>query len=195
LRHWRVLRVLHNPRYAGAFCFGRTHTRKRVDGSIEVQALPRDEWIALLPDAHPGYIIWNQFEANLRRMRDNAQAHGSERRKSPPREGPALLQGLIVCGKCGYRMTVRYHMRKGAQSPQYVCQREGIDTSTSKCQSIPGAGIDRAIGALLVETVTPVTLEVALQVQAELETRVDEADALRRQRVERARQEADLARR
>ncbi|MCP4038071.1 MAG: recombinase family protein, partial [bacterium] len=127
--------------------------------------------------------------------RDNAQAHGSERRKSPPREGPALLQGLCVCGECGYRMTVRYHMRKGAQSPQYVCQREGIDTSTSKCQSIPGAGIDRAIGALLVETVTPVTLEVALQVQTELEARVDEADALRRQRVERARQEADLARR
>jgi DNA invertase Pin-like site-specific DNA recombinase len=195
LRHWRVLRVLHNPRYAGAFCFGRTHTRKRVDGTIKVQALPRDEWVALLPDAHPGYIIWDQFEANLRRMRDNAQAHGSERRKSPPREGPALLQGLIVCGVCGYRMTVRYHMRKGVQSPQYVCQREGIDTSTPKCQSIPGAGIDRAIGELLVETITPVTLEVALQVQAELEARVDEADALRRQRVERARQEADLARR
>jgi len=195
LRHWRVLRVLHNPRYAGAFCFGRTHTRKRVDGSIEVQALPRDEWTALLPDAHPGYIIWDQFEANLRRMRDNAQAHGSERRKSPPREGPALLQGLIVCGVCGYRMTVRYHTRKGVQSPQYVCQREGIDTSTPKCQSIPGAGIDRAIGELLVETITPVTLEVAWKVQIELDTRVDEADALRRQRVERARQEADLARR
>ena len=195
LRHWRVLRVLHNPRYAGAFCFGRTRTRKRVDGTIEVKSLPREEWTALLLDAHPGYITWEQFEANLRRLRDNAQAHGSERRKSPPREGPALLQGLVVCGVCGHRMTVRYHTRKGKQWPEYVCQREGIDTATSKCQSIPGAGIDRAIGALLVETVTPVTLEVALQVQAELEARIHEADALRRQRVERARQEADLARR
>lgn len=195
LRHWRVLRVLHNPRYAGAFCFGRTHTRKRVDGTIEIVALAREEWTALLPDAHPGYITWEQFEANLRRLRDNAQAHGTERRKSPPREGPALLQGLIVCGVCGYRMTVRYHTRKGTPSPEYVCQREGIDTSTPKCQSIPGAGIDRAIGELLVETVTPVTLEVALKVQAELDARIHEADALRRQRVERARQEADLARR
>lgn len=195
LRHWRVLRVLHNPRYAGAFCFGRTHTRKRVDGTIEIVALPRKEWITLLPDAHPGYITWEQFEANLRRLRDNAQAHGAERRKSPPREGPALLQGAVVCGACGYRMTVRYHTRKGAQSPEYVCQREAIDTSTPKCQSIPGAGIDRAIGELLVEMVTPVTLEVALKVQAELDARVHEADALRRQRVERARQEADLARR
>jgi hypothetical protein len=187
--------VLHSPRYAGAFCFGRTHTRKRVNGTIEIKSLPREEWTVLLLDAHPGYITWDQFEANLRRLRDNAQAHGAERRKSPPREGPALIQGLVVCGRCGNRMTVRYHTRKGQQSPEYVCQREGIDTATPKCQTIPGVGIDRAIGELLVEMVSPVTLEVALKVQAELDSRIHEADALRRQRVERARQEADLARR
>jgi len=195
LRHWRVLSVLHNPRYAGAFCFGRTRTHKRPGETIEVEVLPRDEWIALLPDAHPGYLSWEQFEANLARLRDNAQAHGSERRKSPPRQGPALLQGLAICGVCGRRMTVRYHTRKGRQWPAYVCQSEGIETATSKCQSIPGSSIDETIGELLVETVTPMTLEVALQVQAELEARASEADALRRQRVERARHEADLARR
>jgi len=195
LRHWHVLRVLHNPRYAGAFFFGRSRTHKRPVDTVEVEVLPRDEWIALLPDAHPGDISWEQFERNLARLRDNARAHGSERRKSPPREGPALLQGLVVCGVCGLRMTVRYHTRKGRQWPEYVCQREGIETATSKCQSIPGAGIDEAIGAMLVETVTPMTLEVSLKVQAELEARAGEADALRRQRVERARYEADLARR
>jgi len=195
LRHWQVLNVLHNPRYAGAFFFGSTRTRKRPDGVVSFEVLPRDEWTALLPGAHSGYISWEQFEANLRRLRDNAQAHGSERRKSPPREGPALLQGLVVCGVCGRRMTVRYHTRKGRQWPEYVCQSEAIETATAKCQSIPGSGIDQAVGELLVETVTPLTLEVALQVQAELEARADEADALRRQRVERARHEADLGRR
>lgn len=195
LRHWRVLCVLHNPRYAGAFFFGRSRTRKRPGDSIVVERLPRDEWIALLPSAHPGYISWEQFEANLTRLRDNAQAHGAERRKSPPREGPALLQGLGVCGVCGRRMTVRYHVRSGRQWPEYVCQSHGVETATAKCQFIPGSGIDKAIGELLVETVTPVTLEVALQVQDELEARAGEADALRRQRVERARYEADLARR
>jgi len=195
LRHWHVLRVLHNPRYAGAFCFGRSRTHKRPGDTIEVEVLPREEWIALLPDAHPGYISWEQFEHNLARLRDNAQAHGSERRKSPPREGSALLQGLAVCGVCGRRMTVRYHTRKARQCPEYVCQREGVETATAKCQSIPGSGIDEAIGTLLVETVTPMTLEVSLQVQAELEARAHEVDALRRQRVERARYEADLARR
>ncbi|MAG55625.1 MAG: recombinase family protein [Planctomycetota bacterium] len=195
LRHWRVLGVLHNPRYAGAFCFGRHRTRKRVGGTVVVEMLPRDEWTALLPDAHPGYITWERFEANEKRLRDNAQAHGAERRKSPPREGPALLQGLVLCGWCGRRMTVRYHTRRGDQWPEYVCQRQGIDSASPKCQSIPGAGIDAAIGDLLIETVTPVTLEVALEVQAELDARIHEADALRRQRVERARHEADLARR
>ena len=195
LRHWRVLRVLHNPRYAGAFCFGRTRTRKRPGERIEIKVLPRDEWTALFPDAHPGYISWEQFEANLARLRDNAQAHGAERRKSPPRQGPALLQGLTICGVCGRRMTVRYHTRKGRQWPDYICQSESIETASAKCQTISGSGIDNVIGELLVATVTPVTLEVALQVQAELEARADEADTLRRQRVERARQEADLARR
>jgi len=187
--------VLHNPRYAGAFCFGRTRTRKRPGDALEVERLPREEWTALLPGAHPGYVSWEQFEANLERLRANAQAHGADRRKSPPREGPALLQGLAVCGVCGRRMTVRYHTRQGQQGPEYVCQSEGIETATKKCQTVPGSGLDETIGALLVATVTPLTLEVALQVQTELEARAGEAEALRRQRVERARYEADLARR
>ena len=195
LRHWHVLRVLHNPRYAGAFVFGRTRTHPRPGDSIEVERLPPEQWISCIPDAHPGYLSWEQYQRNLTRLRENAQAHGKQRRKSPPREGPALLQGLVVCGVCGCRMTVRYHTRKGRQWPEYVCQRESIETATAKCQSIPGSGIDEAIGAMLVETVTPMTLEVSLQVQAELEARADEAEALRQQRVERARYEADLARR
>ncbi len=195
LTHSRVLRVLHNPRYAGAFFFGRTRTRRHADGSVHVDVLPRDEWIALIRDAHPGYISWEQYEANERRLRQNAQAHGFERRKSPPREGPALLQGLVMCGVCGRRMAVRYHTRRGIRYPQYFCRTEEIQTAAPACQTIPGAGIDEAVGRLLIETVTPVTLEVALKVQAELEARVAEADALRRQHVERARQEADLARR
>ena len=195
LRHWRVLRVLDNPRYAGIYCFGRTQTRKLVGGGVETRMLPREQWTALVPDAHPGYITGEQYEANLRELRGNAQAHGAERRKSPPREGPALLQGLVICGRCGRRMTVRYHGSDGRQRPDYLCQREGIETATDRCQVIPGAGIDQAIGELLLRTVSPVSLEVALQVQAELDARIHEADALRQQQVERARYDADLARR
>ena len=127
--------------------------------------------------------------------RENAQANGADRRRSPPREGPALLQGLAVCGICGDRMTVRYHRRHGTVWPTYVCQRRGIAQAEPICQSIPGRGLDHAIGRVLLETVTPLTLEITLTVQQELQTRLDETDRLHRRAVERARYEADLARR
>ncbi len=195
LEHSRALRILHNPRYAGAFVYGRTHTRKTVEGNLVIEHVPREEWEVLIREAHAGYIDWDEYEQNQRRLRDNCQAYGKDRRKSPPREGPALLQGLLICGRCGKRMTVRYHSRRGQLFPDYVCQREGIEHGQPICQHIPGSNIDEAVGDLLVEAVTPVTLEVALAVQQELQSRLDEADRLRQQQVERARYEAELAQR
>jgi DNA invertase Pin-like site-specific DNA recombinase len=195
LEHSRALRILHNPRYTGAFVYGRTHTRKTVEGGWVTEHVPRQDWEVLIREAHAGYIDWDEYEQNQRRLHDNCQAYGEDRRKSPPREGPALLQGLLICGRCGKRMTVRYHSRRGQLFPDYVCQREGIEHAEPVCQHIPGAGIDEAVGDILVEAVTPVTLEVALAVQQELQSRLDEADHLRQQQVERARYEADLARR
>jgi DNA invertase Pin-like site-specific DNA recombinase len=193
LAHHRALWLLHHPRYAGAFCYGRSRQRKH--GGFRYQRLPREDWIALVRDAHPGYITWEEFEGNLERLRQNSAAHGEERRRGPPREGPALLQGLVICGQCGRRMTVRYDHRKGKTLPYYTCQREGIEHAQPICQSVPGAGIDRAIGALVVETLTPLTLELTLAIHQELQTRFEQADQLRYQAVERAQYDADLARR
>jgi hypothetical protein len=195
LEHSRVLWMLHHPRYTGAFCFGRTRQRKHPDGRHLFVRLPREQWTAFIPDAHEAYLSWPEFEENVQRLRDNAHALGADREKGPPREGPALLQGLAICAVCGQRMTVRYHDFHGRKVPDYVCQRRGIQRAEPACQQIHGGGLDEAIGQLLVETVTPVTLEVALTVQKELETRAGEADRLRRQEVERARYEADLAER
>jgi DNA invertase Pin-like site-specific DNA recombinase len=195
LRHHRVLYVLHNPRYAGAFAYGRRHQRRLADGKIRYNLQPRQSWIALIPDAHPGYITWDQYEANLARLAEGAAAHGHDRRASPPREGPALLQGLVICARCGRRMTVRYQSYKGVTQPIYVCQHESIEDATPPCARLSGGPIDAAIGELLLATVTPLALEVALAVQAELELRADEASLLRRQHIERARHAADAARR
>ncbi|MEA3302852.1 MAG: recombinase family protein [Pseudomonadota bacterium] len=195
MRHSQVLRILHNPRYAGAFVYGRSRTRKGIDGHSHVQKLGRDQWQIVLPDTHAGYITWETFEANQQRLRDNAQAHGEERRKGPPREGVALLQGLVLCGKCGTRMSVRYTSLGQQLAPNYLCQRHGIEHGRPICQQVPGAGIDEAIGRLLLEVLTPGNLQVALAIEQELRARVQEADALRRQQVERARYEVDLARR
>ena len=195
LGHSQVLRILHNPRYAGAFVYGMSHTRRTIDGGIKIVRVPNDQWEILIPGTHPGYISWEDYERNLRCLRQSAQAMGSERRKSPAREGPALLQGLILCGRCGERMTVRYHSRQGRLWPEYVCQREGVEFAGPPCQRIPGAVIDHAISELLVQAVSPLTLDIALTVQQELQRRIDEADRLRHKQVERAQYEADLARR
>jgi DNA invertase Pin-like site-specific DNA recombinase len=192
----RALVILNNPRYAGAYYYGRQRSRKNVDGSTTYFQVPRDQWLVLIKDAHPGFITWQQYEENLRRMRQNAIAYNLMDRKTPPREGPCLLQGLAVCGKCGQRMTIRYKYQRNRRiDPVYLCQRNRIERWESSCQYIPGAGIDEAIGNLLIESVTPLTLEVALEVQQELENRFKEADKLRKQQVERAEYEANLARR
>ncbi len=190
----RALAILRNPRYAGAFVFGRTKACKQLDGRDRIKPLPREDWHTLIPDAHPGYITWQQYQDNLQTLRACAHAYGADRRKSPPGQGPALLQGLVICGVCGRRMTVRYHRRRGKLVNDYVCQNEKTKYAQRTCQQIPGSGIDLAIGALLLEMVQPVTLELAFAVQAELQARLDEVDQLRRQGAERARYEADLAR-
>jgi DNA invertase Pin-like site-specific DNA recombinase len=194
LQHSTVLDMLHNPRYAGAFVFGRTHTT-RVAGQMRVMVLPREQWTVLLPGAHEGYISWEEYEENQRRLRENAQAHGHDRHACPPREGPALLQGLAICGRCGEGMGIHYHQRGARLVPDYVCQRGTLPQGRSPCQVVPGAAVDAAIGALLIESITPQALEVALEVQAEVVARAAEADALRELAVERARYEADLAQR
>jgi hypothetical protein len=99
LVHSRVLGVLHNPRYAGAFVYGRTRQRKVViGGQTRYRRLPRQDWKVFLPNAAPGYISWEEFEANQATLLANASGYGPDRRRSPAREGVALLQGLVICG-------------------------------------------------------------------------------------------------
>ncbi|MFI7644391.1 recombinase family protein [Nonomuraea sp. NPDC049400] len=196
LTHSAVLRILHNPRYAGVFCYGRHRTLPGPDGKNHTKLIkPRQEWIAFLPGAHPGYITLTEFDANLDRLAHNAAAHGADRSRGPAREGSALLQGLIICGKCGQKMTVRYHLRRGIELPDYVCQRAKIEHNEPLCQTLPGADLDAHISALLLDALTPLAIEAALTVAAELAHRADQADQQRAALVERARYQADLARR
>ena len=194
LMNGRVEDVLHNPRYAGAYAYGRRRERRDgPNGRKCMRSLPREEWHTLIIDAHPGYITWAEYEENLERLRHNARAT-PENRRCPPREGPALLQGLVICGVCGARMSVRYQGSTEEPKPYYVCKGAGNTQSWPRCQSLAGVGIDRAIGEVLLEAMTPVALDVALAVQEELEARVEEADGLRHKQVERAHYEVELAR-
>ena len=182
LQHNAVLKVLRNPRYAGAFCFGRTHTTKHPDGSLHIETLPQEQWLFLIREVHAGYISWEDYEANLAQLRTNRQAHGEDRRQGPPREGPVLLQGLLLCGRCGNRMTVGYHeVKKGKRLyPEYRCQKEYVEEGDDKCcQRLLGAGLDTVIADLLLAQLTPVALETSIQIHEELHAQVQEASRLR----------------
>jgi len=193
--HSRILQVLHNPRYAGAFVYGRVRTRRLPDGKHSTRKVPRSEWQFVIPGTHSGYITWEQFEANQKRLAENALGFGEARKGGPAREGPALLQGRVLCGICGERMGVRYSVAYHRVTPTYVCQEASVRNAEKVCQHVPGAVVDRAISELLLELMQPMTLEIALAVQQEVEARIMESDTLRRKHVERARYEAELSRR
>jgi DNA invertase Pin-like site-specific DNA recombinase len=194
-QHARILQVLHNPRYAGAFVYGRTRIRHLPNGGTSVIKVARAQWQFVRPGMHQGYIDWERFEINQQRLGDNARAFGGERRSGPPREGPALLQGRVLCGLCGERMGVHYAQEHGRAVPIYICDQNAVRRAGKTCQTVPGKVVDPAIAALLLELMTPMSLAVSLEVQRELEARAVETDILRRQHVDRLRYEAELARR
>lgn len=196
LDHSRVIAILHNPRYAGAFAYGRSRTVPSRDLKSKTQIkVAREHWPVLIQNAHPGYIDWAEFERNERTLRANVAGWSPEGRGRMPREGVGLLQGRVVCGRCGTRMRVRYQGLGELLVPYYVCQEEVIRRAGTTCQSIRGREIDAAISTLLLDTVAPAALEVALAVQDEIKQRIETADALRRSQLERARYDAELARR
>jgi DNA invertase Pin-like site-specific DNA recombinase len=188
---------LSNPAYAGAFVFGRTRTEKRIDpatGRVQtrVRLLPREQWEVLIPDHHPGFISWQVFEANTARLRANwrpPRGHGG----GAPREGKALLQGLLRCGRCGRIMQTGYSGPAG-NSPRYVCARaQQLYAGEHGCQSIGGGRLEKTVLAELFAVLEPAALSATAQALAD-------ADAHFRQRltafelaVERARFEADRA--
>ena len=188
----RATQVLRNPRYTGAYVYGvREQVFRGLDQRPAVKYRSQDQWQVLIKDAHPGYISWAQYEANRQRLANNCLRSGA----AVPREGPALLQGVVVCGYCGRSMSVRYHSRRGkARSADYCCQGPHANFGIVHCQTMPGDAIEELIGELLLEKMQPAVLEVALQVQQELQARLDEADKIRYQHVAQARYEMDAAR-
>jgi DNA invertase Pin-like site-specific DNA recombinase len=190
-----AMRTLHNPRYAGVYVYGRRQYRRAGSGKRTIRTKREySDWLACIPNAHPGYISWEQFQENLKILETNGRPY-EVARSSPPREGAALLQGRAVCGRCGAHFRVRYVARRGKQEAWYVCDRGHTARGEPNCQSIAGAPIDKATGALITEKMTPAAVELALEIKREIEARYEEADQLRCRAVERSQIEADLAQR
>jgi hypothetical protein len=190
--------VLTNPCYAGAFVFGRNRTEKRLDAAGRViartVALPREQWVVLIPDHHPGFITWETYEANTALLRENWRAPRGVG-GGAAREGSALLQGRIRCGKCGRMMMTGYSGAKG-NCPRYLCARaKQLYGAETGCQSMGGRRLEARV---LVEVFT-VLAPAALTATAQALTDADKAHATSLRAftlgAERARFDADRARR
>jgi DNA invertase Pin-like site-specific DNA recombinase len=187
----RIRNVLTNPAYAGAYVYGRRRCRRAPNGQIERRRLAPDVWAVVIPDHFPGYVSWNEFLAIQDQLRSNELSFGRPTAFGPPREGPALLQGRVMCGRCGSPMYVRYSSHR---RPRYVCLDQAIERH-AVCQSVSAIDVDAAVARLLLELLTPMAVEMTLAIQSELDRRIADREHHYQLRITRARYESDLARR
>lgn len=198
LTHERVLNILHSPLYAGAYVYGRTQFRRRALPGEEprikgrTRRVKQEDWPIVLLDAHPGYITWEQFLHNQQQLEDNRTWRAEEHRGAV-REGPSLLQGIVLCGACGRRMTIRY--QRNGSLLMYECHQVHAQLAGKICQTMRGDRIDQAIVQCFLEAIEPANLEVALSALTQVEARARQADQQWHRQIERAQYEADLARR
>jgi DNA invertase Pin-like site-specific DNA recombinase len=189
---------LTNPTYAGAFVFGRRRTEKRLDATgklvVRTRELPRSEWEVLIPDHHPGYVSWERWEAMQGELRANwrpPRGHGG----GAAREGTALLQGLLRCGWCGRMMQTGYSGTKG-NCPRYVCGRaKQLYGAEHGCQSLGGRRLEQRVLDEVFAVLEPAALTATAKALAEAETLAAQRVQAFELAVERARYEADRARR
>jgi DNA invertase Pin-like site-specific DNA recombinase len=188
-----VRNILRHPMYAGAYAYGRFRAdARRPDGHAKGRRWEADpaEWVVLLKDRLPAYITWDRFEGNRRRLADN-QARAT--RPGAPRDGAALLGGLLRCPRCGGRMSASYGGPK--RDFRYSCDKNGVKHGGRGCQSIGGSVVDAAVATELLRALEPAALELSCQAAEAARHEDERLHRHWRQRLDRAGYDVDLARR
>src|SRR5215211_5610624 len=189
--------ILHSPVYAGIYAYGRRRVdpRRQLPGRPSTGRVVRDadQWLVAIPGALPAYITVEAYHDNLARLAANA-AHAET--PGVVRAGSALLSGLARCGRCGRRMTVRYHLRGQATAPEYVCARQLTDYGHGqRCQALAGACVDTFVTEQVLAALAPAAVEVSLRAAEQVTAERAELEQLWAQRLERAQVAVDRARR
>lgn len=194
-----IVEILHNPAYAGAFVYGRRPTdplqRKPGRRGSGVVRKPMEAWVAIHHGAYPAYISWEQYLQNQARLAENAAEAIAKQAsvrgaRGAAREGEALLQGLICCGKCGYRMRVDYKPRV-----RYVCDGLKRRYAEARCMSLDGPSIEEAVIAAFFEALLPSQLDALAALLAQRAKEEERIMQYHRDQVSRASYEAHLAQR
>jgi DNA invertase Pin-like site-specific DNA recombinase len=188
--------MLNNPIYAGAYAYGRRRIdpRRKKPGRPSTgyvsRLKPSEEWYVMIKDRLPAYLSWEHYEKNLERLAAN-QSHANT--KGTPGRGISLLQGLLVCGRCGARMNVRYGKGRGREHHVYFCSRLASDYGGKACQNVSGPTLDEFVTRKVLEALKPAALELSLAAAEHVEREREELDHLWHKRLERAAYEARRA--
>jgi hypothetical protein len=191
-----VVRILHNPAYAGAYVFGKWDyggdRRSAKTGKVLPRPLPMAQWPVKIDAHHPAYLSWEEYVKNNEQMRQNW--HDGDETLGVAREGEALLQGMVYCGICGRKMGVHHHAGGEKRSSAYVCQ-SGYEDGDRLCQSMTSRPVDVAVAEAFLDSVSPLSLAIGLRVVEQLENDLAVQQRQRDLQLERARYEARLTQR
>jgi DNA invertase Pin-like site-specific DNA recombinase len=187
-----LAQVLRHPIYAGAYAFGR---RPKVangrcsPGNRYRPWVPMEQWKVLIKDRLPAYITWDQFLKNRERIKQNQNGSASP---GVPRQGAALLPGLLVCGNCGRHMQPSYH---GQDTAQYACNHKYLDGVEESCYGLAAKPIDTLVSQQVLAALEPAALELSIKAQADVERERQRLEKHWQQRRQRARYDVELAER
>jgi DNA invertase Pin-like site-specific DNA recombinase/predicted N-acetyltransferase YhbS len=187
-----IHRMIENPIYGGAYAYGKTATAAGYDAagvSVKIRRKARSDWLALMPNAHEGYVSWEKAETIRKMVSSNVP---TSRHHGAPKHGDALLAGLLRCRRCGRKLTLRY---SGAthQIPRYSCSRAWMDNGEPRCIAFGGLRVDDAIEEALLTVVGPGAIAAAVAAEKEASQRRDQAREALHRDLEAARYVTDRA--
>ena len=193
----RIRQILNNPCYAGSFAYGRTVARTVIEeGRAKLGSRyrkPQEQWKVLFLEHHAGYISWEEYMENQRRTSANVAWGGAEG-AGAAKAGPALLSGLLRCGRCGRKLHVVYSGNTG-RVPRYVCPGDRVRRGSGQCMTVGGWRLDQTVSDCVLEAIQPGGIEAAVEVSQRARADDDAKRKALELALERARYEASRARR
>jgi DNA invertase Pin-like site-specific DNA recombinase len=187
-----ILQILKNPAYAGAFVYGKTRSIRKDPRSPHTQEvrLPMAEWKIRVNDVYPAYISWETFEQIQQMLADNYAAYDRNKSRGVPRDGAALLHGIVYCGECGHKMVIQYK-----HGTRYHCNYLRQQYRVPVCQDIPADPVDLQVVESFFQALLPVELDIYAAAVATQQAIVQQIVLAHQQHLERLRYEAALAQR
>lgn len=185
-----ILQILKNPAYAGAFVYGKTRSIRKDPASPHTQEvrLPMAEWKIRINDVYPAYIAWETFEQIQQMLLDNYAAYDRNKSRGVPRDGAALLHGIVYCGECGHKMVVQYK-----NGTRYLCNYLRQQYHVPVCQYIHADPVDMQVGEAFFQALSSVELDVYTAAVVSQEATAQQVTHAHQQHLERLRYEATLA--